>query len=453
MLLRMRTSCIPIIVLLLSGCADGPTRDSVIADVRDRSGFTMPSETEAGKLALPPVASLEDGLTEDEAVSIALWNNAAFQETLVSLDMARGDLIQAGLLPNPIGTYAFSTPDKPFKYAFEFPLEALWLRPFRVRAARADAERVSHQLSQAGLNVIRDTRRAYSDLLQARTQFRLLKESLALRRNISGLARKRNEAGDISTQEANIAALDAMAAEQAATRGQYDIQANEERLRFAMGLGDHAMGIKLDPMPTPDCKKMDVAALIDEGLRNRPDALAARQATTAAEERANQSFFNWLGVTVIADATSGRTTGHELSPAARGSIPVFNVNQGNITRAGAETERAARGEVTMANQIRLDVNQAYVLYRQACSELSILQRKVKAEVKTDLSRVGNAYSSGDVPYLMVLQSTRAVIDTLLREAQLIGDARRAFSDLERSVGRRLDSVTAPAGGTQRHAEQ
>ena len=70
----------------------------------------------------------ELGVTPDEAVLIALWNNAAFQELLADLNVARGDLIQAGLLPNPEVVYFFSVPDKPFKYALDLPLEAIWLR-------------------------------------------------------------------------------------------------------------------------------------------------------------------------------------------------------------------------------------------------------------------------------------------------------------------------------------
>ncbi len=425
-----------LLVLVLTGCTTGPTLDDVISDVQSRSGFAIPKETVAGQITLPPGAALDDGITEDEAVSIALWNNAAFQETLVSLDVARGDLIQAGLLPNPLGSYTFSTPDKPFKYALEFPLEALWLRPFRIEAAKADAIRVSQQLSQAGLNVIRDARNAYSDNLQAQAQFKLLAESLTLRRKIAGLAQKRYQAGDISMQEANIASLDATAAEQAATRSRYDTQTSEVRLRFAMGVGSHVGDLQLDPIPKPDCREMDVAALVAEGLKNRPDALAAKQAITAAEARSNLSHFGWLGISGVADATSGKS-GHELSPAVKGSVPVFNINQGNIARADAEQERTVRGEETVAHQIRLDVNQAYMQYRQACSELGILQNSVIAEVENDLSNVEKAYESGDVPYLMVLQSTRGVVDAQLRQAQLIGDVRRASSELERSVGQKI----------------
>ena len=50
---------------------------------------------------LPPDVQLEDGLSEEEAIATALANNAAFRATLAQLEMARGDVIQAGLLTNP----------------------------------------------------------------------------------------------------------------------------------------------------------------------------------------------------------------------------------------------------------------------------------------------------------------------------------------------------------------
>lgn len=439
----MKTLIFPISIILLAGCTDGPTRDNVIHDVKERSGFTMPQATTIGKINLPPGASLEDGITEDEAVAIALWNNAAFQETLVNLDIARGDLLQAGLLPNPIGSYTFSGDNKAMKYAFEFPIEALWMRPFKIRAAEADAEKVSHQLSQAGLNLIRDTRRAYSDMQQAKLQRELLDESLTLRRRLATMAKKRLDAGDISKHETNVADLDALAAEQNAAQAHFDIETAEERLRYVMGVGSFQGGLTLDPIPSPRCRTMDIAALVDEAMKHRPDALATKQAITAAEERSHLSLFGWLGVSGVADATSGKKTGHELSPGVKGSIPVFNQNQGNIERFTAEEERARRNEESVAQQIRLEVNQSYMLYRQACTQLDILQTKVKAGVETDLGRVEKAYAGGDVPYLMVLQASHAVIDTRLREAQLIGDVRRTGAELERSVGTRVNPEIHP----------
>lgn len=430
-------------ILLLGACADGPTYDTLGIDIQSRSGFALPEHTIAGLIALPPYASLDDGLTEDEAVSIALWNNAVFQQNLVNLDVARGDLIQAGLLPNPSGSYTFQNAAKPFKYALEMPIEALWLRPFRVNAAKADAEKTSHELSQAGLTLIRDTRKAYTDLQQTHSQFKLLTESKDLRTRIASMAGKRYEAGEISKQESNVAALDAIAAEQAFTRAEYDIQADEERLRYTMGIGAHAVPLKLDTPPPPHCKTMDIDMLLKEGLTNRPDILASKEAITAAKERTKLSRFSWLGLTGVADATSGES-GHEMSPGVKGAVPIFNRNQGTIERSSAEEERAIRAQESVEQQARLEINQAYIQYRQACGELNILQSKMTEGVKADLRRVEKAYASGDVPYLLVLETSRALIDTQMRETQLAADMRRALSELERSVGTKLPEATPPA---------
>ncbi len=433
-----------IVLLLLAGCTREPAHEDMRADIHERSGFYLPESTVIGDITLPPEASLDDGVSEDEAVSIALWNNAAFQETLVELDIARGDLIQAGLLPNPLINYTFSGADKPYKYAFELPLEALWLMPLRIDAAQADTQATAHRLSQAGLNLINNARRAYSDVVQAQTQYALLKESAILRTNIADLTKKQFEAGDISKQQVTLAQLDAMSAQQDEARARYDAQGRKEQLRFVMGIGSYEGALTVDASPNADCSTKNVAALVEEGLRNRPDALAAQETIISAEARADLSRFNWLGLTAIADATSGRDTGHELSPALRGSIPLFNINQGNITRANAQEQQAARAEQTVAHQIRLDINQAYILHQQACNQLAIMQNTVITEVEDDLVRMQSSYKIGNVPYLMVLQSMRSVIDTKLRQAQLAGDVQRASFELERAVGRRLpDNAAQP----------
>lgn len=113
---------------------------------------------------LPNGADWSDGLEEDEAILISLWNNAAFREALVESDLAHADLVQAGLLPNPDFIYFFPVSDKPFKYAAEFPVEAVWLRPIRVAAAERESQRVCHRLTQLGLDLIRDARQAYADV-------------------------------------------------------------------------------------------------------------------------------------------------------------------------------------------------------------------------------------------------------------------------------------------------
>ena len=226
--------------LAAAGCQTAPTapdRATVSAALGQRVGHGVPGSVSPGDFTLPPGASLDDGITEDEAVAVALYNNAAFQELLADLGLTRGDLIQAGLLPNPEFLVYFPVTDKPVRYLFDFALESLWLRPVRVRGAAGEAERTAQRLTQAGLDLMRDTRQAYADAVLARERVRIAAESVKLRGQIAKLAESRLEFGDASEQETATARIDSLQAEQDATRVGYDVPVLEERLRNLMGIG------------------------------------------------------------------------------------------------------------------------------------------------------------------------------------------------------------------------
>ncbi len=83
-------------------------------------------------------------------------------------------------------------------------------------------------------------------------------------------------------------------------------------------------------------------------------------------------------------------------------------------------------------------------YEQARSEYEILLGKVKSEAEAGIQRSQKAYEDGNAGYLIVLETTRQLIDTNNREAQLKADLQRAWAELERSVGRRLLFETPPS---------
>src|SRR5262245_39195648 len=95
---------------LLAGCAADASRYDralVSREVESRTGFDLGPGGRPGESALPPGVDPGDGLEEDEAVEIALWNNAPFQEALAQLGFARADLVEAGLLRNPVLSLLF----------------------------------------------------------------------------------------------------------------------------------------------------------------------------------------------------------------------------------------------------------------------------------------------------------------------------------------------------------
>ncbi len=430
----------------LVGCAtttETHCRQNVSCRLTERTGFTLGETSCLDGIQWPNGASLEDGLTEEEAVVLALWNNGAFQEVLVECGLAQADLVQAGLLPNPELIYFFPMDNKPFKYAFEFPLEALWLRPIRVAAAEREAARVTERLTQSGLDLIRDVRQAYADLLLAERRAAVAEEAHNLRGRIAEVSDKRLEAGDISRQEAVTAAIDAQRARQDEVRTRHDVTLAEERLRQVMGLGDVRTPLKPQTVATPIRSELDVETLTADATSSRPDAQAAARATEAAAERLELAEVGWFRFLGLLDATSGRRTGHEFGPAFRMTLPLFHQNQGAIARAQAELEQAARRRQTVHQQIVWDVRTAYERVTQAQAELAVLQSDVQPRVEEAIARAEGAYRAGNTPYVVVLETSRQLIETRLREAQLRTDSRRAWADLERSVGRHLAGTDAP----------
>lgn len=431
-----------VMLALSSGCKSQPRNDRSTVSQAVEARFSAnlgPVEAERSeRVIIPP--GIGDGrpLTEEQAVALALWNNAAFREALVELDLTRADLIQAGLLPNPEFLYYWAEPNKFFRYLFDFPLESLWLRPFRLKAAAAENDRAGQRLTQLALDLIRDTRLAYADLQLAQDRLRVAERSLAIRENILVLAEARLKAGDASPLEVSTARVDALRSAQDLTPVRFDVTLAQERLRNLMGISDTTFPLIPEESRFDPRTNASVEELVAEAVVNRPDAVAANFAAEAARERVRVSRLVWFRVLGIGDATTGTITDHVFGPAVRFTIPIFNQGQGGIARAKAEFEQLDLRRQTIHNQIVLDVRAAHARFQQVRAEMDFLQKKTRPEMEVALRTAQTAYKEGNVTYLIVLELNQQLITTYVREALLYADLRRSWAELERSIGRHLE---------------
>jgi len=390
------------------------------------------------RIIYPHGISLADELSDERAVLIALWNNAFFLETLTDLGIASGDLVQAGLLPDPEFWYIASVPGKPLRYLVDFPIESLWLRPIRVAAASKELFRVRDRLTQIAIDLIRDTRQGFADVVLAYGRREVAHQAVDIRKKIASIARQRLEAGDISRQEYSAALIESHIAEQDAARIDYDVGITEERLRNLMGTSDDRTLLLIRRIPERYPAPPALAPLVADAVRNRPDALAAADAAAAATERLRLTRIGWFRFLGILDASGGYRDSHEVGPGFRMTVPLWNWNQGNIARAEAELEKVERMRQTVNNQIVQDVYQAHLRFAQTQAELKILDTLVRPEAEVTLDRTELAYEEGNTTYVIVLQTTHQLLASRLREFQLQADLLRYWAELERSVGRHLD---------------
>lgn len=111
-----------LLALVLAGCA--AARQDASPQLAARLGVPDRPDAATGT-AIPPGVTLEDGLTQEEAVAVALWNNPDFRVQLTDLGFARADLLEAGLLRNPVLSLLFPLGPKQFEATLRFPIEVL----------------------------------------------------------------------------------------------------------------------------------------------------------------------------------------------------------------------------------------------------------------------------------------------------------------------------------------
>ncbi len=428
-------------VLFLSGCAVdrcAPGRPQVDSQLQVRVNKNLGPSRCSNETLIPGDVQLDDGTTADEAVAVALWNNSAFNATLARLGMARGDLVQAGLLKNPQFSILLPGGTKQLEWTLFLPVDALLLRKTRLDMSEREVCRVAEELVQNGLDLVRDTRVAHADLVFATDRSLLANEAVDVRKNIADLTRKQLEAGDISELEATTARIDLLRAQADAAGLAQAVTQAEARLKQLMGIG--TWPISLHPIATDVLGRTtnyELETLIAEATNSRPDLRAACFAAESAKKRAELSRWQWLKFDAVADANSGGVGNNNFGPGFRFDLPIFDRNQGGIQTADWSVYQATQNYNAVRDQVVMDVQTALSQTRQASDNLTILRSDVLSSLQEAVDLAGKAYADGGAAYFLVLQTTSQFLDSRAQELQLVADLTKAHANLDRSVGRNL----------------
>ena len=395
--------------------------------------------------SLPTGVRIDDGVSREEAVAVALWNNAAFQVSVSQLGFARADLADAGIIANPVLSLLFPVGPKQLEAAVRWPVEALWERPRRVSAAKLSLESAAQSLVQSGLDLALAVRIAYADLALAVDRQTLANDAATTLQRIDTLTQSRLAAGDIAELDARAARVDAVRSAQDAERVVHDVTIARARLRLLMGLpeDDAALNTLESTGTVESCGS--VADLVKGALAARPDLRAAELTVEAAAARLGWERSRILTLTAVLDANGEGTEGFESGPGFDISIPLFNRNQGGRLRAESELQRASAAYVQLQQQVRLDVREASTLFDQARQSRLAWADRIVTPLRANLTDAEESYAAGESSYLFVLENSRRLIDARVREREIVADERRAQARIERAAGTGCHAVS---GGTQ-----
>ncbi|MGE3309803.1 MAG: TolC family protein [Limisphaerales bacterium] len=434
--MRLAGSALVAGLIQLTGCMSAPSTWELAASVERGIGGGFTLKTNASLFAVPPgIASLH-GLSADDAVAIALWNNAAFQEALAGLGFNRADLLQAKQLRNPSLVALFPAGPKQFEFTALLPVESLWLRPRRVAAANLDLEAAAGQLVASGLNLVRDVRVACAELELAENRLEAAEASLRWRDETVRISERRFQLGDISALELAQARADASQARQALGRLKRDEQLTRERLRTLLGLSTEGQPLTLE-CPPPDTGRLPpLPELLKQALAARPELRANELVLEAARKRGQLAMAEVVMVNAIVDGNQ-TASGAQIGPGLDATLPIFHQNQAARSRAATQVQQAIFRHVTLRDRILLDVREAAARHAQSIAEMRSSRELVMPALEAAVTHARNARDLGDAPPQVYIDAERRLAETRVQEAEALAEFRRSEAELARALGRRF----------------
>lgn len=398
------------VVVLAAGCASVDTSEdwqTVQQQAQQRTGVQPNWVMHQDQVNADAMARqmMQDGLTRDEAIAIALSNNPELQAQFEQLGIARADLAQAGLFTNPSVGAVFRRPDGGGSWNHEaslmLPISDLWMVPLRKDAAEAAMAATTHQTLSEIVSTTAQVQKAYTQALYTQE-----------------LTREAHNGG----QPLQAASMQTMTT------------INKRELSRLMGLDTTDYDLACD-FGNPAPRNLDVNALLSQAESNNPN-LTVRDNQIAQYEK-SLTLQKWrvlgdvnMGVGALRDPL-GTFDDHDdasdvvndaewyYGPAVSLQLPIFDQNQAGIAKAEHALHQAKMLQQAERNNIRARVRSAVDRYNLYQAQAGMLGQGGAGSGQLYADGSGNLreLSSAQLAYL---ESVHGMLDALAELEQITG---------------------------------
>ncbi|SCZ19659.1 MULTISPECIES: TolC family protein [Burkholderia] len=397
-------------------------------------------------------------LAMDDAVQVALLNNAGLQASYAELGISEADLVQAGRLPNPGFSFSRTHWSDNFGITRTFSANVLAILtlPLATRIESRRFEQTKLETADAMLKVAADARRAYVSAVAAGQSAKYAEQVKDSASAGAELAHRMQQAGNASRLDyARQQAFYADAATQVAKARQQAFAAREKLTRV-MGVWGAATQYSLPerlpdlPRERPELKDLEVFA-----MHNRLDIQAARLRTQGVATSLGLSkatrFVNALEVGYLNnfETDKGHERGYEISV----EIPIFDWGSAKVARAEALYMQSANKLAQTAVDARSEVRESYVAYvtnydiaRHYRDEVVPLRKTISDEM---LLRYNGMLASA----FDLLADSREQVNAVNGYIDALKDYWLAETDLQLALGGRLPPPDRPVDAPARSTEQ
>lgn len=493
---RLAVVCLMLVVAGCSQLKSDERIDEAANLVGDRTGYrpdwSSPWDDQ------PPVWDAHSLLTRDQAVVVGLRNNRELRAELATIGQADADLVQAGLMQNPVLSFMMMFPSGGGRSMLwgnglpMQPIQDLWLIPVRKKVAQARLRQAMLRVADVATATAAEIKRSYARVQYAQRAIELIRENMDVVKQSTDIIRIRQTAGQASQVDLNLARIRHLRLESDLLQMQSEYRTGQHELLMLMGMADAASDWSVEPMSetsslleAPDDEHPLLMAAADQRLDLRAAEWQAQAAAASIKLTTRETLWfpglmvgmsfqrmpaapsNQQGVpgqfgNALVSSAWNRALGMPSSPMAPApfqpkardvewmtgpmlqmQLPIFDQGQGKMGRALFEYRERLMAYQARCQDVIRAVRDARVMYHQAYAQVRFYRDSIMPEVERNLQLAQQAYVAGQESLTVFLQVQEDLIGTRLKMLGYFRDYCIQRAELERQVGGKLP-VLPPA---------
>lgn len=390
-------------------------------------------------------------ITLDETVKIALQRNHNLEATRTTIKQSQADEVTAGLrinpaisaswgnlplAPKPAAGYGASIRDSSqvdVGLSYEFEISK---RGHRIDAAKAATAVTQSQVAKSELDVGFQAATQFINVQLAESNVELAQENLKSFQQATNVAESGFKAG--GTSENDYLKIKVQLLQFQTDLDHAQLAKSQALTDLRQTLGYESVSPDYDVVGSFEYKPVDVKLedLQMKAADMRPDLKAAVQSLVAADQQHRLAEANALpNVTLSGDwVFSGGI--HTATLGVSVPLPVFDRNQGEISKAVAVMTQAQEQRRELAGQVMTDVKDAFDALQTTDRVVQYFQSGYVDAAKKSRDISEYSYRRGAATLLDFLDAERSYRATQLAYRQAVSDYLQALEQVRQAVGTR-----------------
>jgi cobalt-zinc-cadmium efflux system outer membrane protein len=391
----------------------------------------------------------QEMLTVDQAVREALDHNLNLIAERYNVQVADAAILTASLRPNPVITVSYMHPDESLVDAGISPHEEVFRTDYTIEGGGKRDRRIDQatlaktvtelQLLNTTRSLILDVQSACTDLQLAKLNLALARDNLTAFNNVVTVNTDRVRTGDLAQVELQRSRLAALQFQNDVRQQETKLQVARNHLSTLIGRGPNGDTLDVAGDLRKDAQPVDYDALSKTALEARPDLRAVRadQARSVADLRL-QMANGKIDYTVSGEyhrQQGAEVTGNSYGLFFSVPLPVFNRNQGEVARAGAQREQLQTKAQALEHDISNEVVNAYAQYTAAREIVDTIERQMLTQAQDVRTTTEYSYRRGEASFVEFLDAVRAFNDTMQSYNEARADYARSLYALDSISGK------------------